>query len=76
MRGSFTVFRMTTSKRGGQGRTVWAVHCVEQATATATADPYGMTNKRTGNGNNNGNCNGNPKDKYGDPFDCVAHEVP
>jgi hypothetical protein len=31
----------------------------EQATARATADPYGMTNKSTGNNNNSDNDNDN-----------------
>jgi hypothetical protein len=29
------------------------------ATASASADPYGMTNKRAGNDNSKRNCNGN-----------------
>jgi hypothetical protein len=38
-----------------------------RATATATADPYGMTNKKgDGNckGNDNGNGNGNGKSRF------------
>jgi hypothetical protein len=38
-----------------------------QATAktSATADPYGMTSKRTGNGKSNGDCNRDINCEYG-----------
>jgi hypothetical protein len=47
----------------------------EKEQATATADPCGMTNKRTGNGKCKSNCKNKAKAKYRDPFDCVAHKV-
>jgi hypothetical protein len=52
----------------------------EKEQATATVDPCGMTNKKTGNGKCKSNCKNKGKSKskakYRDPFDCVAHKVP
>jgi hypothetical protein len=39
---------------------------VKHSTASATADPCGMTNKGTGNGNGNGNGNSNSNDNGND----------
>jgi hypothetical protein len=41
----------------------WLEEGRTKATAKTEADPYGMTNKRTGNGKCNGKCNGNGNGK-------------